>query len=1215
MRTRDLHDPYEQELKRLRARVAELENQLHGRPTAAQEQTRVEAQEETPQAGLGVREDTSDRFRKALSIETAGVLFFSLHGRITDANEAFERMSGYTREELRNIKHWEQLTAREFVAASMRTAENLATTGRTPPYEKQMIRKDGSTWWGLFAPMRLSGEGWDSECMEFIIDITPRKKAEEELRLAEARLRATIESMVDEVWIVDAQGRVILVNGPVTENLGIQASRWPDINAALAALETFYPDGTPRAPEQAPLPRCLRGEVLRGELEMARNLRTGELRWREVSGAPLRGPDGIIGAVIVARDVTERKRTEDALRASEASLKRTQEIAHLGSWELDVMADRLTWSEEVYHIFGLHPQEFGATYEAFLDCVHPDDRAAVDGAYSGSVREGRESYEIDHRIVRKDTGEIRYVHEKCQHVRDAQGRIVLSQGMVQDITERKNAEDALRESEERYRTLFTSMGEGFALGEPVLDRDGKPVDFRFLEFNAAFERESGLGREAIGRPMREVLPRLEQAWIDTYYGVAITGKPVRFEQYNADTARHYSVFAYSPSPGRFATVFRDVTETKRLEQALRENEERLSLAIASTGLGTFDYNPQTGKLIWDEAAKRHFGLSAGAKVDYETFLRGIHHDDRERVDKTIKEVLSPTSGGEYAAEYRTVGLEDHKERWLSAWGRVLFDSAGNAARFLGVTLDISERKRTEDALRESEARERARAAELQIIMDAVPVAVMSTHDAEGRYITGNRMAYDLMRMPYGSNISKSALDPQRPPYRVLKDGRELELHELPVQRAAAGDAVHNFEFEIAFADGTSRDLLGEALPIFDDSGNPRGAVGVFVDITERKRDEERLRQTQKLESIGLLAGGIAHDFNNLLTGIIGNASLLLEERAEENRERRVQDIIRTAERAATLANQLLAYSGKGQFIVKDIDVSEAVHDLAELVQFSIPKSVEVDISLRRRLPLVEIDPSRLQQIIMNLVINAGEAIGEGNPGTVTLSTSRVRFEKAFVDVLGQQVEPGTYVCISVRDTGPGIDADKLPKIFDPFFTTKFTGRGLGLAAVSGIVRSQKGAVMVESGPGRGTTFRVYLPVHEAAAQAAAEEQPLTRDAATVLVADDNAEVRNVISAALRRNGYRVLTAADGQEALAIADREPGPIAAAVLDVVMPIMGAEQVLPALTAKRPDIKILLTSGYSETGARRLLMAYRGSAFIQKPYTVQQILKAVEDLCGRP
>ena len=404
-------------------------------------------------------------------------------------------------------------------------------------------------------------------------------------------------------------------------------------------------------------------------------------------------------------------------------------------------------------------------------------------------------------------------------------------------------------------------------------------------------------------------------------------------------------------------------------------------------------------------------------------------------------------------------------------------------------------------------------------------------------------------------------------------------------------------------------MLGHAVPLFGDDGNSAGAVAAFLDVTERRRNEERLRQTQKLESLGLLAGGIAHDFNNLLTGILGNASMILDD-VPPAVAAKLNDVISSAERAAHLTRQLLAYSGKGQFISRDLDVSQAVNDIAKLVQFSIPKSVDLTVSVQGRLPAVRMDPGQLQQILMNLVINAGEAIGEATPGKITVATSVTDIVSPFTGAAGNEVAPGRYVAIEVADTCCGIPTGKIAKVLEPFYTTKFTGRGLGLAAVAGIVRAQKGGIVVNSSPGAGTVFRVLLP---AAPHGTLQTQPQAAmdGQRTILVVDDESAVREFIASVLRRHRYRVLTACDGRDAAAIFKREENEIDAIVLDVVMPIMGANDLLPQLKSQKPDLKVLLTSGYSESEARRLCADFPGAAFIQKPYTAQQIARAVRDL----
>jgi signal transduction histidine kinase len=250
---------------------------------------------------------------------------------------------------------------------------------------------------------------------------------------------------------------------------------------------------------------------------------------------------------------------------------------------------------------------------------------------------------------------------------------------------------------------------------------------------------------------------------------------------------------------------------------------------------------------------------------------------------------------------------------------------------------------------------------------------------------------------------------------------------------------------------------------------------VVHDISERKRSEERLRQSQKLESIGLLAGGIAHDFNNILTAIMGAANLM-EGEFPPLGAGYIGTIVDAAEKGANLTRQLLAYAGKGSFVIEELDFSAVVRDMASLIRLSLPKSIAVQFDLRDGLPVVSADPGQVQQVLMNLVINAGEAIGEEKGGVVSVATGTEEVAHVFTDDLGSEVGPGRYVSLTVADNGSGMDERTKARVFDPFFTTKFTGRGLGLAAVSGIVRFQKGSITIASAPGKGSTFRVLFPV-------------------------------------------------------------------------------------------------------------------------------------------
>ena len=391
----------------------------------------------------------------------------------------------------------------------------------------------------------------------------------------------------------------------------------------------------------------------------------------------------------------------------------------------------------------------------------------------------------------------------------------------------------------------------------------------------------------------------------------------------------------------------------------------------------------------------------------------------------------------------------------------------------------------------------------------------------------------------------------------------------------------------------------------------RLALGFITDITERKRFEEQLRQTQKLESLGVLAGGVAHDFNNLLTGIMGGVSYIAEKMGPAHSDWEIlQSVIRASERAAGLVRQLLAYSGKGAFIVETVDLSALIRDIATLIQTSIPKAVTLRLELARYLPAVQADTTQMQQLVMNLIINAAEAIGD-SAGTVTVKTGTADLDQsgARQPVAAGELHAGKYVVVEVWDTGCGMDEATRAKIFDPFFTTKFTGRGLGLAAALGIVRGHKGAIQVESAPGQGSTFRVLLPAADLEEKESAASENELSSHGTILLADDEEVVRKVARAALERAGFAVMLAETGQETVDLYSKMADRISLVVLDLSMPAMSGDEVLRRLQASARQVPVLVSSGYSQSEVVKRFSGIPIAGFLQKPYLAMQLVSAVE------
>jgi PAS domain S-box-containing protein len=570
----------------------------------------------------------------------------------------------------------------------------------------------------------------------------------------------------------------------------------------------------------------------------------------------------------------------------------------------------------------------------------------------------------------------------------------------------------------------------------------------------------------------------------------------------------------------------------------------------------------------------------------------VNEQTREEVESPIQRVLR---------EGQVVGLGNHTVLVSRTGREVPIDDSGAPIRgrdgsLQGVVLvfrDITERKRAEEALEQSERRFRT-------VADSAPVMICS--DAPD----GRRAFFNQPWLRFTGRTWE----------QEMEDGWKEGIHPEDRQRRQevydrALETLQPFsvEFRLRRHDGQYCWVLGRGLPRFGADGEFLGFIGSCTDIDDRKRAEEKIvRQAAKLESLGVLAGGIAHDFNNLLVGIMGSASLLEDHVAGNAAALEfVTNLQLSSERAAKLTKQMLAYSGRGRFFVEPLDLSEQVRQIVALIEASIPKNVDVRLTLAERLPTIEADASQIQQIVMNLAINAAEAIGpEG--GRVAVSTSIESVDEGTVADfgVGATLGPGPYVTLTVADNGSGMDAQTQSKIFDPLFTTKFTGRGLGLAAVAGIVRGHRGAIKVESAPGKGACFQVWFPA--APLPSAAPAPPLEfPGAGKVLVVDDEEIVRRIARTALERAGYTVLLAADGREAVEVFRREAGEIRLVSLDMTMPGRSGEETFRQLREIRRDVPVLVSSGYTEVEA---LERFGDSidGYLHKPYGITDLARAV-------
>ncbi len=797
--------------------------------------------------------------------------------------------------------------------------------------------------------------------------------------------------------------------------------------------------------------------------------------------------------------------------------------------------------------------------------------------------------------------ELRSANEEAQSTNEE---------LLSSNEELQTAKEELQASNEELQTLNVEM-EGrnaelkvltddllnllTSLQTPILMLDGS---LRIRRFTQVSEKLLNLIATDIGRPVSDLKPRINVPHLDDVIRqVADTLTPDEREVQDQE-GRWYSlrVRPYRTSENRIeGAVLQliDIDQLKKTLEDVRYARDYASAIVETIREPLIVLDPE----LRVEAANRAFFQTFRTSPE-ESLKRSVYEVAGGQLGfPKLRDLLGLVAGKDSSIE--DVEIERDFERigrrtiLLNA-RRIEQD--GRTGRILLAFEDITERKRA------AEARYRRL---FETAKDGMLIA-----DAETGEITDANPYFKAL-FGYGHEDLVGRKVWETEPLRgapdvksTLERVRGQEVARIPdlLLKSKSGRAIHVEVVANEYAEGERRVVQFN-----------------IRDITERKRFERQLQHTQKLESLGLLAGGIAHDFNNLLAGIMGNASLGLAELTEPAPVRRyLREIVSASQRAADLTRQMLAYAGKGRFVVERIDLSQMVREIEPLVRTSIPKMVAIQLDLASDLPAVEADPSQIQQLIMNLIINGAEAIGEANAGTVVVKveTRKLNAEDIRREFPNEPLKPGVYVNLEVRDTGSGMDEATKNRIFDPFFTTKLQGRGLGLAAVSGIVRAQKGVMRVYSSPGRGSSFQVLLP--GVAAKAAPARTPAMLSTETpgdgaILFVDDDETMRRLAKSALERSGWRVLLAENGAAGVQVFQEHRDNISVVILDMAMPVMGGEEALDAIKKIGPSVPVIISTGYGETEATRHFAGKNTAGFLEKPYTVSQLMESIAMVLG--
>jgi two-component system cell cycle sensor histidine kinase/response regulator CckA len=762
--------------------------------------------------------------------------------------------------------------------------------------------------------------------------------------------------------------------------------------------------------------------------------------------------------------------------------------------------------------------------------------------------------------------------------------------MSTEGTQREGSEAALNESEERFQAIFAQAAVGIA--QIGLDGAWLLVNSRFCRMLGYSETE--LRRKTLQDITHpddndESLTGRRQLLAGEISSHTMEKRYIRHDGTIFWGRLHRSLVRDQDNlPKYFIAVVEDITEKIHAERALRDSEQRLILAQNAAHVGVWDRDLRAEEIVISGEYNKLYGLSTGHRpLTYEEWLNLIHPEDRERIRELMRDTIKRTHV--WDTEFRVV-WPDGSIHWLLGKGTVFLDDCGRPIRITGVNLDITERKQAAAALVESEERFRNMA-------DTAPVMIwVAGIDKLCTFF--NKRCLEFTGHSIEQKIGDGWVASVHP------DDRETFLAKY----SSSFDARQEFQtvFRLRRADGEYRSMLTVGAPRFTPGGVFVGFIGSCVDITELRRTQEEVLTRQKLESLGVLAGGIAHDFNNLLGGILAEAELVESDLAaglpagEE-----ITRIKAVAIRGAEIVRELMIYAGQDQAsLAEPVDLSRLVEELLELLKVSISKKVVLRIDLHKNLPAVLGNAPQIRQVLMNLVINASEAIGE-QAGVIHVATSRLTGGPG----------SGRYVRLEVSDTGSGMTEEAKAKIFDPFFTTKFAGRGLGLAVVQGIVRDHGGTIDVVSAPGQGATFQVLLPCSlksplEPSGRSSTGAEQASNLLGTILVVEDEELLRVAVSKALRKRGFSVIEASDGSAGMDLIRKHKEDIDVILLDVTLPGRSSREIFDEVQRIRPNLKVILTSAYDKNTVDVSFAGLPVTHFLRKPFQLSDLASVVQD-----
>ncbi|MBI5251012.1 MAG: PAS domain S-box protein [Desulfomonile tiedjei] len=1168
---------------RVRERTSELESSVR----------RLEKEISVREEAEAALRESEQRFRAIFENNHVVMLIIDPEdGRIEDGSPGALAFYGYSREQLKQKR-----------------ISEINTLSPEEVFEKLQAAKSQQRRFFDFRHRLSSGEIRDVEVctgpiviggktflFSVINDVTERKEAEESLARANQEWERTFNAFSDLVMVIDRHHKIVRANKSLTDAFGVKES---DI-IGRPCYDLIHKT-------QEPLPTCPHSSLLtNGEAHLAEVFDACLGGTFEVRVAPVMDQNGqLIGSVHIIRDITARKKMEEALGQSESTLKSVLQTAPVG---IGLISNRIfKWSNEFLSLITGYSQEelLGQSTKILYENGEEFERiGAIKYALAGATGTGS----VETRWKKKD-GTLINIVESLTAI-DPQNPSAGFVFTALDVTERKQAEQALRESEQRLTHVLSVS--------PAIIYSLNPDGFAPTWVSANIEI-------LLGYTLEEALQ--SDWWSDHLYQedrerAFINSARKRTEDQLISEYRFYRkngdlmwvrdelrlLRDELGNPVEIVGVWTDITNRKQAEEAVQRSEERYrSLFEDAPLMYVITRNEQGVPFISD---------------CNELFLRSVGYSREQVVGHPLEEFYSSESraellehggyaralAGDFFIGEREILTRDGRLIPTLLYTATEVAPSGQVIGTRAMFVDIAERKKMEDALRQSEER-------LELALKAADLGLWDWNLRTGHPIWDKRAIEMLGYSP--DDIQ-----------HTLGGFKRLIHHEdwSTFSEALNGHLegrLPSFQVECRFLckSGDWRWILNQGKIVeYDEQGGPSRMTGTTRDVTERRvaeQEKEALRaqllQSQKMEAIGTLAGGIAHDFNNLLTVVLGFSELLLVGKDERDPSYAdLQRINQAGKNGADLVQRILAFSRKADINARTLNLNHEIEQLKKLLTRTIPKMIEIELNSSPELSMVRADPIQIEQVLMNLAVNAKDAMPDG--GRLVIQTENVILDEEYCRS-HFDAQPGNYVLLSVSDTGHGMDKETVERIFEPFYTTKETGKGtgLGLAMVYGIVKQHAGHVTCYSEPGVGTTFRIYLSAvsTESKSQLPQEKQKLLPGTETILLVDDEVSIIEFGKRILERSGYTVITANNGKTALEKYKKEKDHISLVILDLIMPEMGGKQCLEELLKLNKTARVLIASGYSMESQIKETAEAGGRGFVSKPYNVREMLQAVRDV----